>query len=166
MKARLMLQVHPPFDRKVSQTWLKSVVQEVMAQEPGKERVEIGLVITDDTTVRELNRHYRGLDEDTDVLSFSLFHSGPYEGEGEPPTISDSYGEFVMPSSKIKPLGEVIVSYPQASRQAKAAARKVNEELAHLVAHGVLHLLGYDHDQPEKEQVMRAKEAQALQRLP
>ena len=64
-----------------------------------------------------------------------------------------------MPPGEAEGLGEVIISYPQAERQAQAAGHSVVRELAHLLAHGILHLLGYDHLKVEDEAVMQAKEA-------
>ncbi len=103
------------------------------------------MLITDDDQVRELIRDYAGEDKATDVLSFSL-------REGE---------EFVSPDDVTR-LGEVIISYPTAERQAKEAGHPVADELSHLVVHGVLHLLGYDHVEPDHERRMRAREDELL----
>jgi len=109
----------------------------------------LGIVVTDDATVRELNRRYAGEDAPTDVLSFSL-------REGEP---------FPRPGRRPPPLGEVVVSLPTAERQARAAGRPLRQEVAHLLVHGILHLLGYDHARPEEEREMRAREEAILARL-
>jgi probable rRNA maturation factor len=124
----------------------------------------MGLVVADDETVRELNRRYRGLDEVTDVLAFSPHHGGPEEGEGRPRPLEpvpfprlESSGEF---------LGEVIIAYPQAERQAAQLGHSPGQELADLVVHGVLHLLGYDHGDPESESAMLEQHRAALSRVP
>jgi probable rRNA maturation factor len=117
----------------------------VLAAE-GVALVELGIVVTDEATLRRLNREYAGEDEATDVLSFSLT-------EGEP---------FVAPADGVLRLGEVIVAYPVAVRQAAQQGHSVEREVAHLLAHGILHLLGYDHAEPEEERVMRAKEESLL----
>ena len=106
---------------------------------------ELGVVVTDDETIRELNREYAGDDTPTDVLAFSL-------REGE---------EFASPDGVLQ-LGEVIISYPTAGRQAADAGRLVEEEIEHLLIHGVLHLLGYDHAEPQEEERMRARERDLL----
>ena len=106
---------------------------------------ELGVVITDDETIRELNREYAGDDTPTDVLAFSL-------REGE---------EFASPDGVVR-LGEVIISYPTAQRQAAEADRAVEDEIDHLLVHGVLHLLGYDHAEPAEEERMRARERELL----
>jgi probable rRNA maturation factor len=106
---------------------------------------ELGVVVTDDETIRELNREYAGDDTPTDVLAFSL-------REGE---------EFASPDGVLR-LGEVIISYPTAQRQAAEADIPVEEEIDHLLVHGVLHLLGYDHAEPAEEERMRARERELL----
>jgi len=111
----------------------------------------LSLLITDDATVRELNRTYRGKDKTTDVLSFAL----------EADRRGDAAG-FVMPPGEIVHLGEVIVSYPKAAEQAAERNHAVEDELALLVVHGVLHLLGYDHDKPAREREMRSLEQRVL----
>ena len=69
---------------------------------------------------------------------------------------------FALPPGQTGGLGEVIISYPQAQRQAIKVGHSVKQELALLVAHGVLHLLGYDHGEPQEEVVMKEKEKAVL----
>lgn len=114
--------------------------------------VEIGVVIAGDATVRGLNRTYRAKDRTTDVLSFAS--KGEEDGD-----------HFVTPSRKTVWLGEVIISLPQAERQAVEQGHSLPRELAILITHGVLHLLGYDHEEPEGEKIMRALEKRALHAL-
>ncbi len=127
---------------------------------PTNVSLSLSLALADDETVRRLNRDYRGLDETTDVLAFAFHHPGHYEGEGDPPPIPDE--PFVAPPQGEKLLGEVVISYPQCVRQAQSEGHGVDEELALLVTHGVLHILGYDHLTPDEERVMREREAAAL----
>jgi probable rRNA maturation factor len=109
---------------------------------------ELGVVVSDDATVRELNRRYLGVDEPTDVLSFNLGE------EGDEP--------FALPPGEAAPLGEVIISFPTADRQAEEQGHSVQAEVAHLLVHGVLHLLGYDHLEAEDERTMRQREEEIL----
>ena len=113
--------------------------------------------------VRELNRQHRGLDENTDVLSFSFAHEGEYYGEEERGAPGADF-HFVLPPGENddRSLGEVIISYPQTIRQAEASGHPVERELTILLVHGVLHLLGYDHEVPDDEAMMKAATARAM----
>jgi probable rRNA maturation factor len=127
------------------------------------------LVITSGETVRDLNREYRGLDEETDVLSFSPLHWGQWEGEtaqdGKEANALDDPG-FVYPPNEPTPLGEVVISFPQAQRQALERSEPLDREMALLIVHGILHLVGHDHAEPEEESAMKAKEQTALNIIP
>ena len=145
--------------------WLMRIAQAALGVALNStDAVQMSLLITDDATVHNLNAQFRGLDEVTDVLSFSADHSGQWEGEAEPP--EDPGGlDFVMPPGEPYPLGEVIVSYPQAERQAEERSTPLEHELALLVVHGVLHLTGHDHLEPEETALMQSKECTALAAL-
>lgn len=128
------------------------------------EAAQVSLLITGDDTLRSLNAQFRGLDEVTDVLSFSAEHPGHWEGDAEPPEDTGGF-DFVMPPGELSPLGEVIVSYPQAQRQAEQGGVPLEHELALLIVHGVLHLTGHDHLEPEESALMQSKERTALSAL-
>jgi probable rRNA maturation factor len=120
------------------------------------EPAEMGFVIVDDERIQELNREWRGYDEPTDVLSFGLSdRSKPAVDDEEP-------FPFPQEPDDVLHLGEVVISYPTAVRQATEHGRPREEELRHLLIHGILHLLGYDHAELEEEAVMRAREAVLL----
>ena len=165
----ISVQVFPPFHPRVSGPWLRRVARSVLSLTPGPHPAAgstgpLALVVADDETVRELNRRYRGMDEVTDVLAFSPTHQGHYEGEGEPPPLD------AVPFPDVglgqEPLGDVVISFPQAERQAAEAGHPVQRELATLVIHGILHLLGHDHAEPEEERVMLARQQEALEQAP
>jgi len=139
--------IEPAFRGRLDRAALRRIALRVLRTEKVAPPAEVGLVVTDDETVRDLNRRYRRLDEPTDVLSF-----------GHEPA------RFVTPPDGVRHLGEVILSYQTAERQAQEAGRSVQEEAAHLVVHGLLHLLGYDHEHPEDERRMRALEEELLGR--
>jgi len=145
--------------------WLTAIAKaalEVALDET--DAAQMSLLITDDDTIRSLNAQFRGLDEVTDVLSFSADHPGHWEGGAEPPEDTAGVG-FVLPPGELSPLGEVIVSFPQAQRQAEQRGVPLEHELALLVVHGVLHLVGHDHLDPEETGLMQAKERTALAKL-
>lgn len=99
---------------------------------------EVSILVTDDREIRILNRDYRDTDKPTDVLSFSM-----REGEG-----ARFAGEV---------LGDIVLSAQTAARQAKEARRPLLDEATMLLAHGLLHLLGWDHATPAEDAKMRRK---------
>jgi probable rRNA maturation factor len=154
------VQAFPEFAGRVDTNRLRKAARAALAAGGVHERVSV--VIAGDDTVRALNAQYRGLDEVTDVLSFSWRHPGLWEGEG-PRLTSGSAEVFpAVPARGSKGLGEIVISYPQAERQAAQRGHSTADELALLVVHGVLHLQGHDHMGPQEKGRMRALEAQAL----
>ena len=133
--------------------WLRSVAEQVLSAENVSPRVEMGLVIASAERVQKLNRDYLGSDEPTDVIAFAML---PDEGESSP---------FVSPPDGMKHIGEVIISYPQALRQAEEQGHSVEKEITILVIHGVLHLLGYEDEEPELKHRMAAREAEILSHI-
>ncbi len=158
-----------PIKGRLTKRWVRELVSKTLeaalAEKDGEHRpFQVSVMVTDDETLRRLNRHYRGKDEVTDVLSFSPTHGGHWLGEDTKAPPNEQV-EFILPPDEPQPLGEVIISYPQATRQAHAGSGKphpVKEEMALLVVHGVLHLLGYDHADPKETTAMRAKEREVL----
>ena len=106
---------------------------------------DASVVLTGDEQLRELNAQYLGIDSPTDVLSFP-------SGEVDPDT-QELY------------LGDVIISLPRAALQAAAGGHAVEDELALLVVHGMLHLLGHDHADADEKALMWSKQAEILDRL-
>lgn len=134
----------------VNEVWIAEWIDRTLDAEGLGRETEVSVLVTGDDLVQRLNRDFRGEDEPTDVLSFGLAESVA----GQP--------EFVQPPDDIQHLGELIISYPYAARQAEELTHPVDWEIAHLLVHGVLHLLGYDHLEPEDEQEMQARERAVL----
>ena len=140
--------------------WLQTIAEQVLAALGTDPETELGIVIVDQEKIRQLNSQYLGTDEPTDVLAFSMLPdlvSGEETGAELPP--------FVAPPDGVTHLGEVIVSYPQAVLQAGEHRHTVEKEVAILIIHGILHLLGYDHDESALEQQMRIKETEILRSI-
>ena len=154
-----------PFVGDIDPAWLETVMRAGLLAAGIAGDAEVSLLITGDETVRALNAEYRGLDETTDVLSFSDSHPGHWEGDGEGPQEPPDVLDFVLPPGTPQPLGEIIVSWPQAQRQAVEHGGSAQRELAHLVVHGALHLVGHDHLGPEDTPRMQALEREALESL-
>jgi probable rRNA maturation factor len=147
-EAEIEVQVAPAFAAAVPVADLKWAVERVLRREdrPG----EVTVVVTDEQGIRELNRDFLDQDEVTDVLAFAT---------------QEDVGPFVPAPEAGKYLGDVIVCYPRAVEQALEQDHSVPEELALLVVHGVLHLLGYDHASEPEEAAMWALQEEILAQL-
>ncbi len=143
----VLVSIDPAFGARITTDWLTGVARITLEMERAPS-CQLSVVLTGDEQIRELNREFAGEDHATDVLSFSL-----REGEA-----------FVAPDDTDR-LGEVVVSFETAERQADEAGHHVEDEVAHLLVHGVLHLLGYDHAEREDETKMRARERSVLSEL-
>jgi probable rRNA maturation factor len=157
------VQIFDEFESAVSEQWVREIVSAAVESESSGPETQISVVIADDEVVRDLNRQHRGLDENTDVLSFSFTHQGEYYGDEERDAVADDE-DFVLPPdmSNVESLGEIIISHPQTKRQAEQAGHTVEKELTVLLIHGVLHLLGHDHEESDDEVVMKAAEARVI----
>jgi probable rRNA maturation factor len=111
----------------------------------------LGLHLVSDSTIRELNHEHRDKDTHTDVLSFPLH--------------DPSGMRFVLPPGQPINLGDVVISYPRMQAQASEFGHSPARELGYLVAHGVLHILGFDHAREADRRRMRHAEEEALARL-
>ena len=159
---RVNVQIFEEIDGLVSTQRLRQIAQYALDSESVAPEGSVSVLIAGDGVVRELNMVHRGLDEVTDVLAFSFHHQGEFQGGGEPASERDPEAAFPTPPGEEANLGEVIISYPQAQKQAAQAGHSVDREIAHLLVHGLLHLLGYDHAEPGEESLMRAKEDRYL----
>ena len=154
LELQLNTDVHDEFVHQVDDAWIRRTAEHTLAAAGVTEAAAISLVVVGDETVRNLNRNHRGIDATTDVLAFAFAKTEIGEDQ-----------LFALPPDSAPDLGEVIISLPQAERQARDHRHPLEHEVALLIAHGVLHLLGYDHDTPEDEQRMRDVEAKALASL-
>ncbi|NLY88275.1 MAG: rRNA maturation RNase YbeY [Firmicutes bacterium] len=107
----------------------------------GKDRAEAGVTLVGEKKIQQLNRDYRGIDAPTDVLSFPMQEPGEIQ-TGEEPEI----------------LGDVVICVPRAAAQARDFGHSFRRELFYLAVHGLLHLLGFDHENETEKRKMREKE--------
>lgn len=107
------------------------------------ESIELSLLLTDDEKIQALNREFRGLDKPTDVLSFPLWEAQPPVGQG---ARSDA-----SPDAPLL-LGDIVISLETAAAQAAEYGHSMERETMFLLVHGLLHLLGYDHELGEQEE--------------
>ena len=110
--------------------------------------VEVSCVLVDDERIHEINREYRHIDRSTDVISFAMEDNDQFYVEGMPRT-----------------LGDIFISVDHAKKQAEEYGHSVEREFAFLIAHSMLHLLGYDHMEDEERLVMEKKQREVLEML-
>jgi probable rRNA maturation factor len=127
---------------------LRALCERVLDGEAVEEEVGFSIVLAGDVWLRELNLEHRDVDAPTDVLSF-----GAEEGEAFPGAPDVDEGRY---------LGDIAISVETARRQAAEAGLTLEEELGHLAVHGLFHILGYDHETPEDDATLRAKEEALL----
>lgn len=118
--------------------WVRKVVAAALRGGGHRKKAEVSVTLTGDAEVRRLNKKYRKKDKTTDVLSFE-------GGMGD--------------------LGDIVISIPQTRRQAKENGKSERKELAMLLVHGTLHLLGYDHIKPKDAKVMLPLQERILKKL-
>ncbi|HEU4325673.1 MAG TPA: rRNA maturation RNase YbeY [Roseiflexaceae bacterium] len=148
------IQTSPRFADQVDIELVERAVRAVIAVEQVPGALEVSVLITDDAELHELNREYRGVDAPTDVLSFA-----DEEDEPEGPA-------FVRPPDMPRYLGDIAISYERVLAQAAEYGHTPARELAYLTAHGILHLLGYDHELgADQAAAMRAREEAAMEAL-
>jgi probable rRNA maturation factor len=128
---------------------IEKVIQKVMEIEEISREGELSLTIVDETTIKDLNREYRGKDEVTDVLSFP------------------QYDEFLSIKDEMDYLviGDVVICAQRAKEQADDFGHSYSREFAYLVVHSLYHLFGFDHMNEDDKKIMREKEEAALSEL-
>jgi probable rRNA maturation factor len=137
---------------KLDRKRIRSVCEAALRGEGVHGPVVLTIALVDDDEIRRINQQHRGIDRATDVLSFPLV--GSAEG--------DQDAGFALPPGVPRELGDVVVSYPRAVAQAHEYGHSVERELAYLIVHGVLHIMGHDHEDGDEQAVMRAREEAAL----
>jgi probable rRNA maturation factor len=122
----------------------------------------LSVLITDDAAIKKLNKQYRGLDEVTDVLSFSPNFHGHWKGE-----IDSSLPEsdIAFPVFESNFIGDLVLSFPEIRRQSDEFNQTLNNTLAFLLIHGILHLKGYDHSTTEEQKEMQSVELDVMTHL-
>jgi probable rRNA maturation factor len=119
-----------------------------MLTELGLERAELSVLLTNDREIHALNLQHRAKDRPTDVLAFPLEESANAPGSAPSAPHNDAHGARL--------LGDVVISLDTAARQARGRKRELVPEVCFLLAHGLLHLLGYDHGNPKEKRAMTA----------
>lgn len=140
--------------RKVDKTLIQRVTRLALERDHWESPATLDVHIVDDEEMREINASRRGIEEATDVLSFPLFELEPGAG------IRQDF--FVLPPDEQVHIGDVVISFPRVQAQAQEAGHSPEREIAFLTVHGVLHLLGYDHETVPDRRRMRRREEEVL----
>ena len=127
---------------------IETAIEKTLRYERFRKNAELSVTFVDNREIHELNREFRGKDKPTDVLSFPMWED-------------DEIGGDVDPALGAVMLGDIVISTETAARQAEEYGNTLEEEMCFLAVHGTLHLLGYDHIEPEDEAIMREKQREA-----
>lgn len=138
---------------------IKRCIQGALEAEGIETPCEVNVLLTDNEGIREINRDYRDIDRETDVLSFPMFEFVPEE-------FPQDVHELLDPGSQLLPLGDMAISVEKVQAQAREFGHSEQRELGYLTVHSVLHLLGYDHvDEGEEKRQMRRREKAIMEFL-
>ncbi|MEN8614732.1 rRNA maturation RNase YbeY [Dehalogenimonas sp. THU2] len=155
---KIDITVDKEFKKSVSVPWLRSIARQILVAQCAEAGSEMGIYITGQDKIRELNRLYRQKDKPTDVLSFSF-----YVKEAASDATTDC--DFPPAEDGIIHLGELVISLPQAEIQAAEYGHPLKTELARLLIHGIMHLLGFDHEVDADAEIMESREQEILKLL-
>ena len=139
----------------------EDVMETVLDQDGCPYESQVCLVLTDNETIHKTNLEYRQIDRATDVLSFPMVD---FPAPADYSVLEDDDSCFDPESGELL-LGDIMISAERAAAQAEEYGHSVKREFCFLVAHSMLHLLGYDHMTPEEAADMEARQAKALEEL-
>lgn len=129
---------------------IREAVETALDFEDFQNHCEVSVTFTDNEGIHELNKKFREVDKPTDVLSFPLFD---FEGETDEPPVDE-----IMSN-----LGDIVISLEKAKEQAEEYGHSFEREVAFLCVHSMLHLLGYDHETSEEDEIeMRSKQTEIM----
>ncbi len=129
---------------------IEKCTEQALAEEEIDESAEVSVTFVDNEKIRALNNEHRGIDRETDVLSFPAFTDDGFE---------------VNPENDAIILGDIVISLEKAKAQSEEYGHSMLRETAFLIAHSLFHLLGYDHETEAEEKEMFEKQENVLQRL-
>ncbi|HOS69037.1 MAG TPA: rRNA maturation RNase YbeY [Bacillota bacterium] len=139
------------------EAFVVQVVEEVLAYERCEEEFEVSISFVCNEEMRSLNKEYRNIDKETDVLSFPLVEFIEEELNAE-----DENAEYIEEEIA---LGDIVISMEKAVEQSEEYGHSFKRELAFLLVHGMLHLLGYDHDEEASEGEIFDKQEEILKNI-
>ena len=149
--------VHKIFDVKhsISEDWITVVANETLKPHTFIRDCELHIIIGNDNILKSLNFKHKGIDDATDVLSFNIEPIDDFVAVDDNTNLSSGIDDFIMPESVTGLVGEVIISVEKVISQSHERGISFDQELAILIIHGILHLLGFDHQDDQDYQKMQ-----------
>lgn len=141
---------------------LSQVAEDILDSEACPYEAEVNLLVTDKSTIQEINRDNRNIDRVTDVLSFP---NCEYDSPGDFSIIDEDSNDLFNPETGELVLGDIIICAEKVLEQAEEYGHSILREFAFLVAHSMYHLCGYDHMTDEDAVLMEGKQRETLNRL-
>ena len=160
----MTLQIDYETDREIGieyEELAKKVVRKVLDMEGCPYDAQVNLVLTDNEEIQRVNTEFREIAAPTDVLSFPMI---PFETPADYAIVEEDQSYFDLDTDELL-LGDIMISVDKVFAQAEEYGHSVTREFCFLVAHSMLHLLGYDHMTPEEAVVMENKQRTALDEL-
>ena len=160
----MTLQIDYETDREIGieyEELAEKVVQKVLDMEGCHYDAQVNLVLTDNEEIERVNTEFREIHAPTDVLSFPMI---PFETPADYAIVEEDQSYFDLDTDELL-LGDIMISVDKVFAQAEEYGHSVTREFCFLVAHSMLHLLGYDHMTPEEAVVMENKQRTALDEL-
>lgn len=139
---------------------IRDVIPAALDHEGCPYEAEVNVLLTDNESIREINRQYRQIDAPTDVLSFPMIE---FEREADFSHVEDAVEDNFNPETGELLLGDIVISVEKVKEQADSYGHSQERELAFLLAHSVLHLCGYDHMEEEERERMERKQREILE---
>lgn len=140
----------------------EKVITQVLNQETCPYEAEVNLTLANEETIRETNRSFRGIDRVTDVLSFPMQE---FSTPSDFAFLEEDVADAFHPETGELLLGDIMICVPRAREQAVQYGHALKREYAFLIAHSMLHLMGYDHMTPEEAKIMEEKQEAVLTAL-
>ena len=141
----ILIDIRKPYQEHISIQFVENIAINIFKYLGIGPLTDLSILIGSDQAIRKLNKDYRGIDRTTDVLSFESGEENPDTG--------------------VISLGDIAISFPTAKKQAVLAGHPVENEVALLLVHAILHLLGYDHDSTKEKSIMWKKQQSLLDSL-
>ena len=158
IKHKIFITRRSPVDKRVfSSPYIRKCINTALNCENVSVKCEISVLITDDGEIHKINNQFRGVDRPTDVLSFPMQTLIP---EKFAPDMTQA-----EPETGLLPLGDIVISVEKVQEQAAAYGHSEKRELAFLVAHSMLHLMGYDHMEDSEREEMEERQRRILEQL-